>query len=63
LPIEIGKLESLVELDVVKAGALLRLPDSICLIHTLETLYIDPTVIIPGCLNGRYNSRFRIVTK
>jgi hypothetical protein len=58
-----GKLESLVELDVVKAGALLRIPESICLIRSLEVLYIDPTVVIPGCLESRINPRFKIVIR
>jgi hypothetical protein len=63
LPTEIGLLQGLVELDVTNAGALVKIPETICTIHNLETLYVDATVTIPYCLASRISSRFRIVVK
>lgn len=63
LPKEMGNLTSLVELDVANAGALLKVPESMCSIRTLETLTVDPTIVIPYCMESRISSHFRIVVK
>ncbi|MCD4744870.1 MAG: hypothetical protein K8R58_01060, partial [Bacteroidales bacterium] len=63
LPVEMGNLSHLTELDVAYTGVMLPLPESLCSIRGLEYLYVDKNTIVPYCLQGNRNPRFHIMLK
>lgn len=62
LPASMGNLTVLNELDIAKCGPMVRVPEALCNVHSLEILYIDPTLLVPGCLQGRMG-HFQIIIR
>jgi Leucine-rich repeat (LRR) protein len=51
LPNELGKLKKLRTLDVAGSGPMLRIPDNLAYINTLDIIYVDRTAVLPYTLN------------
>jgi leucine-rich repeat protein SHOC2 len=62
LPVTLGNLVTLVELDLAKCGPMTEIPESLCKLRNLEVVYIDVSLLIPGCLQGRMGY-FQLIVK
>lgn len=54
LPASLGNLSNLRELDIALSGSMLRLPETLSNVGTLEYLYVDNTTILPISINRLY---------
>ncbi len=63
IPESIGELNKLKELNLLRAGNLVQLPESICKLRFLEYLTIDNYIVIPTCLLTQKTNRLNIIVR